>query len=67
MTTPIFQDFNYYSRESTENDNYYLLPFRFNRLYNSKEIIVNDIGEYLIVKKGTTEKIVKKKIDKHKY
>lgn len=45
--------------------NYFLLPFRFHRLTEEKEIIVNEVGDYLILKRGTFEKIVKRQIDKN--
>lgn len=44
---------------------YYLLPFKFHRLNNEKEIIVNEVGDYLILINGTVEKIIKKEINKY--
>lgn len=41
---------------------YHLLPFRFMRLDEQKEILVNDIGEFLIVPIGTAERIILKNI-----
>jgi His-Xaa-Ser system radical SAM maturase HxsB len=46
------------------HDQYYLLPFRFHRITNEKEIIVNEVGDYLLLSSGTFERIVKRKIDK---
>lgn len=43
---------------------YFLLPFRFFRLNDTKEILVNEVGDYLILPIGTTERIVKRQIDK---
>lgn len=40
---------------------YYLLPFHFERL-NDKEIIVNEVGDFLITEINTVDRIVKKKI-----
>jgi sulfatase maturation enzyme AslB (radical SAM superfamily) len=40
---------------------YYLLPFRFERL-NDKEIIVNEVGDFLITEINTVDRIVNKKI-----
>jgi His-Xaa-Ser system radical SAM maturase HxsB len=40
---------------------YYLLPFRFDRL-NGNEILVNEIGDFLIVPDGTAKRIVDKEI-----
>ncbi|MCF8254574.1 MAG: His-Xaa-Ser system radical SAM maturase HxsB [Bacteroidia bacterium] len=48
------------------NSQYYLLPFRFHRLTDEKEIIVNEVGDYLILSNGTFESIVKRKLDKEK-
>lgn len=45
---------------------YFLLPFRFDRITDEKEIIVNEVGDYLILPIGSFEKIVKRQIDKEK-
>jgi len=42
---------------------YYLLPFYF-RKFSDNEIIVNEIGDYLIVPAGTSQRIVNKQITK---
>ena len=58
-----FKEIDYYNLD--ENDNqYFLLPFRFHRINSEKEIIVNEVGDYLILPTGTFEKIVKRKINK---
>jgi hypothetical protein len=49
-----------------EKSQYYLLPFRFHRITDEKEIIVNEVGDYLLLSKGTFEKIVRRQIDKEK-
>ena len=41
---------------------YYLLPFYFRRL-NHKEILVNEVGDYIVVPQGTVERIVYRKIE----
>ena len=41
---------------------YFLLPFRF-RPIQDKEILVSELGNYLIVPKGTAENIVERKVD----
>src|SRR5436190_13933909 len=43
---------------------YFLLPFRFHRLTKTKEVIVNDIGDYIVVPEGTVEKLVTRRISK---
>ena len=47
-----------------ESNQYFLLPFRFHRVTADKEIIVNEVGDYLILPNGTFEKIVKRQINK---
>ena len=39
---------------------YSLLPFRFHRISQKKEILVNEIGDFLIVPSGIAEKIITK-------
>ncbi len=50
----------------SKNDDtkYSLLPFRFHRISDEKEIIVNEVGDFLILTNGTFERIVKRKINK---
>lgn len=55
-----FKEDNFYQSSSE----YFLLPFRFHRINEEKEILVNEIGDFLIVSKGTCEKIITKKIRK---
>jgi His-Xaa-Ser system radical SAM maturase HxsB len=43
---------------------YCLLPFYFQQL-NDKEILVNEVGDYLIVPKGTAQRIVYKQVEKN--
>ena len=47
-----------------ESNQYFLLPFRFHRVTTVKEIIVNEVGDYLILPNGTFERIVKRQINK---
>jgi His-Xaa-Ser system radical SAM maturase HxsB len=49
-----------------EKSQYYLLPFRFHRITDEKEIIVNEVGDYLLLSNGTFERIVKRQLDKEK-
>lgn len=49
-----------------EKSQYYLLPFRLQRITDEKEIIVNEVGDYLILPNRTFEKIVRRQIDKKK-
>ncbi len=43
---------------------YYLLPFRFERIDN-KEIIVNEVGDFLVVETNTVDRIVNRKISQN--
>lgn len=43
-------------------DGYNLLPFRFRRLPSGRELLVNEVGEYLILPVGSTSRIVRRKI-----
>ena len=43
---------------------YFLLPFRFDRI-SDNEIIVNEVGDYLITPVGTAKKIVDRKINEN--
>lgn len=47
----------------TDINSYYLLPFKFHRINEKKEIIVNEVGDYLLLPTGTVEKIVKRNLD----
>ena len=43
-------------------ENYYLLPFNFIKLNDSKELLTNTVGDYLFVPRGTVSKLVNKSI-----
>lgn len=47
-----------------ESNQYFLLPFRFHRITDNQELIVNEVGDFLILQNGTYEKIVKREINK---
>jgi His-Xaa-Ser system radical SAM maturase HxsB len=59
-----FKDVETYNLQ--EKSNYYLLPFRFHRLTPEKEIIVNEVGDYLILDNGTYQRIVLRDINKER-
>ncbi len=44
-------------------ESYTLLPFRFIALDGDKELVVNEVGEYLIVPLGTVRQLVKHTVD----
>ena len=56
-----FREQEFYCQNGQEG--YYLLPFRFHRLNEYKEIIVNEIGDFLIIPNGSTEKIITKTLN----
>ncbi|TMI63706.1 MAG: His-Xaa-Ser system radical SAM maturase HxsB [Bacteroidetes bacterium] len=56
-----FKEPGYYE---TVNVDYYLLPFRFHQINEQKEVIVNEVGDFLIVPVGTAARITKKEIKK---
>ena len=49
---------------STPGTEYRLLPFRFLRLNEQKEILVNDVGDYFIGPVGTAETLVHRKLSR---
>lgn len=46
-----------------EEKRYWLLPFRFHAVNSEREVLVNEIGDYLLVPSGTAGLIVGRKID----
>jgi His-Xaa-Ser system radical SAM maturase HxsB len=44
------------------NKSYRLLPFKFRRL-NGKEIVVSEMGDFLILPKGSVQKLLRREID----
>ena len=58
-----FNSFEKYNGALNES-NYHLMPFRFHRLNKNKEIIVNEVGDFLIIPNGTFQKIVNRQISK---
>ncbi len=57
-----FKDPAYF--ENSEISEYFLLPFRFQRINSKKEILVNEVGDFLMVSLGTAEKVITRKISK---
>lgn len=52
-----FNNSQYYEHN---NSDYFLLPFMFIQLNEKKEILVNEVGDFLIVEKGTAQRIILK-------
>jgi His-Xaa-Ser system radical SAM maturase HxsB len=57
-----FKEIDYY--QNNDKSNYFLLPFRFQKINSKKEILVNEVGDFLLVPVGTAEKIILKQITK---
>jgi His-Xaa-Ser system radical SAM maturase HxsB len=57
-----FQENSFYDVSSEEK--YYLLPFKFIKINEVKEVIVNEVGDFLIFPLGTASKIINKEISK---
>ncbi len=54
-----FLEADYYQQPK---EGYFLLPFRFHRLNGQKEILVNEVGDFLVVPTGTAERVILRKI-----
>ncbi len=57
-----FRDIDFF--DNSKNKKYFLLPFRFHRLNSEKEILVNEVGDFLIVPTGTVRDIINRNISK---
>lgn len=58
-----FKDLEFF--DDLQSNVYHLLPFRFHRLNETKEVIVNEVGDHLIVPNGTVQKIVHRQLSKN--
>lgn len=56
-----FKSADFYSKS---NDTYYLMPFRFGVINSTLELLSNDYGDYLVVPRGTAEKVILRKLEK---
>jgi len=54
-------------RESFRNADapWHLLPFSFVELSPAEELLVNEVGEYAIVPRGTARRVVERTLDRH--
>ncbi len=55
---------DYYTYNLNSSKPYTLLPFKFHRLTDGREVIVNEVGDYLVKEEGTVYKIVNRLINK---
>jgi len=60
-----FKDFADFDNQR-QDIGYFLLPFKFHRITPEIEVLVNEVGDFLLVPNGTAYKIVKREIDKEK-
>jgi His-Xaa-Ser system radical SAM maturase HxsB len=44
---------------------YFLMPFRFARLNEEREVLVNEVGDHLVVPAGAIDRIVRHELDKN--
>lgn len=56
-----FKEQDYYSAKT---EGYYLLPFRFFRMNARREIMVNEVGDYLIVDTGVVQRVIQRQINR---
>lgn len=57
-----FRKFKSIEKYSKANNSYFLLPFRFHQINDEKEVLVNEVGDFLIVPIGTAIRIVNRLI-----
>lgn len=57
-----FTGIDYYDQSK---GTYFLMPFNFHRINKSREVLINEVGDYILVPSGTFEKIVSRKLSKN--
>lgn len=61
-----FKERDFFSNNLNDNEFYYnILPFRFHPFQENLEIIVNEVGDYVICPRGTAKNIVERKVERH--
>ena len=58
-TSRRFRDPSTYQADSSQ---FHLLPFRFHRLCEEREVLVNEVGDYLICPRGTARRVVQREV-----
>ncbi|MFC1784969.1 His-Xaa-Ser system radical SAM maturase HxsB [Candidatus Neomarinimicrobiota bacterium] len=48
----------------SSNSDYFLLPFRFSKINNKHEVLVNEVGDFLIVPNGTATDLANRNLEK---
>jgi len=56
-----FSELEFFDNNSEQ---YFLLPFKFHRLNTNKEVLVNEVGDLLVLPTGTVSRIVNRQISK---
>lgn len=67
MEVPVAKDFRKFKEleiYESEFSEYFLLPFKFHRINDEREVLVNDVGDFLIVPAGTARRIANRSIRK---
>lgn len=59
-----FRKYKEYDSYSQKEGDYHLMPFNFHRINENREVLVNEIGDFLLVPFGTFERVVKREISK---
>jgi His-Xaa-Ser system radical SAM maturase HxsB len=59
----VARDFHTIESYGGRPTSYSLLPFRFLALSNSREVLVNDAGDYLLADRGTAQALAKRTLD----
>jgi len=59
-----FKDQQFYDAVP-DSATYCLLPFRFHRINQDKEVLVNEVGDFLLVAKGTAARIINRVLSKN--
>lgn len=57
-----FRDLHYYNLNTSNS--YKLMPFKFHRINAELEVLVNEVGDFLLVPTGTAQRIITKQINK---
>ncbi|MFL9829735.1 His-Xaa-Ser system radical SAM maturase HxsB [Flavobacterium sp. ST-87] len=57
-----FNDSSYYEKEIIGD--YFLLPFRFHKINSEKEVLVNEVGDFVMLPIGSAQKIIERKISR---
>lgn len=58
-----FRNLDYYD-QSESRQPYSLMPFNFHRINDDLEVLINEVGDFLLVPTGTAGRIINKELDK---